>query len=105
MVCPDDWEPRHPQDYLPSKAEIITPPWTRPEGTYKFLDTEVVIGDYNPMTGEFVAGASNTSTNGANILNVYANTTNTTELPYAFALYDINTNAYVEFDYYDGETL
>jgi len=29
MVCTDDWEPRHPQDYVRGKAEKQTPPWTR----------------------------------------------------------------------------
>lgn len=30
MVCPEDWEPRHPQDFVRGVVDIQTPPWTRP---------------------------------------------------------------------------
>ncbi len=30
MVCKDDWEPRHPQDFVRGVPDIQTPPWTRP---------------------------------------------------------------------------
>src|SRR5512139_1016377 len=31
MVCPKDWESRHPQDFVRGVADIQVPPWTRPE--------------------------------------------------------------------------
>ena len=29
-VCPEHWEPRHPQDYARAVTDVITPPWTQP---------------------------------------------------------------------------
>lgn len=37
MVCSDDYETRHPQDFLRVRTERIAPPWTRPEPTDTFL--------------------------------------------------------------------
>ena len=31
MVCDDDFETRHPQDFIRTRSERIVPPWTRPE--------------------------------------------------------------------------
>lgn len=31
MVCPRDWEPRHPQDFLRSVPDHQAVPWSRPE--------------------------------------------------------------------------
>lgn len=31
MVCPNDWEPRHPQDFLRSVPDRQDVPWSRPE--------------------------------------------------------------------------
>lgn len=31
MVCPTDWEPRHPQDFLRVRPDSPAVPWTRPE--------------------------------------------------------------------------
>ena len=31
MVCKDDWETRHPQDFVRGVADKIVPAWTRPE--------------------------------------------------------------------------
>lgn len=31
MVCHDDFETRHPQDFIRTRAERVVPPWTRPE--------------------------------------------------------------------------
>ena len=31
MVCPDDWEPRQPQDFVRGVADVQVPPFTRPE--------------------------------------------------------------------------
>jgi hypothetical protein len=37
MVCKDDWEPRHPQDFVRGVADVQAPPWTRPEPADKFI--------------------------------------------------------------------
>lgn len=101
MVCPDDYEERHPQDYLPSRPDQQAPPWTRPESPDTFV-TEVVLGDRNPMTGEIVVGASNSLTNAANFQYSVANATNTSNIPYGFSQYNTISNIYVDFEYYDG---
>ena len=31
MVCPNDWEPRHPQDFLRAVPDRQAVPWNRPE--------------------------------------------------------------------------
>jgi hypothetical protein len=31
MVCDEDWETRHPQDFVRGVADVQAPPWTRPE--------------------------------------------------------------------------
>lgn len=38
-VCPEDWEPRQPQDFVRGVAEHIAPPWTAPESADTFLCT------------------------------------------------------------------
>jgi hypothetical protein len=30
-VCPEHWEPRHPQDFVRATQDIQTPPWTQPK--------------------------------------------------------------------------
>ena len=29
-VCPEHWEPRHPQDFVRAPREVQSPPWTQP---------------------------------------------------------------------------
>lgn len=29
-VCPEHWEPRHPQDFVRAIKDVITPPWQQP---------------------------------------------------------------------------
>ena len=29
-VCPADWEPRHPQDFVRAIPDVQTPPWAQP---------------------------------------------------------------------------
>lgn len=36
-VCRSDWEPRHPQELLRSRAERPAPPWTRPQPEDTFI--------------------------------------------------------------------
>lgn len=31
MTCSQDWEVRHPQDFIKVREEKVVPPWTRPE--------------------------------------------------------------------------
>lgn len=37
MVCREDWEPRHPQDFVRAKADLQAPQWTRPESKDMFV--------------------------------------------------------------------
>ena len=30
-VCGPHWEPRHPQDFVRSVSDVMTPPWTQPQ--------------------------------------------------------------------------
>lgn len=43
-VCPDDFEERHPQDFLKGKKDDQSVPWARPEA----IDREVPYGGINP---------------------------------------------------------
>ena len=36
-VCKDDWEPRHPQDFLRGKPDKPSVPWSRPEQADTFV--------------------------------------------------------------------
>ena len=38
MVCPHDWEPRHPQDFLRAVPDRQAVPWSRPETTDVFVE-------------------------------------------------------------------
>lgn len=37
LVCKDDWEPRHPQDFVRGVADFQAPPYTRPESQDTFI--------------------------------------------------------------------
>lgn len=39
MVCPNDWEPRHPQDFLRAVPDRQAVPWSRPETPDVFVPT------------------------------------------------------------------
>ena len=39
MVCKDDYELRHPQDFVRAKQDIQAVPWTRPQSTDTFVST------------------------------------------------------------------
>jgi len=49
MVCADDWEPRHPQDFVRGVADKIAPPYTRPEQQDSFVFS------CTPVTSEGIA--------------------------------------------------
>lgn len=55
IVCADDWESRHPQDFVKAKTDKITIPFQRPIPTLVFInvsygnmyvDTGWVVTDY-----------------------------------------------------------
>lgn len=45
MVCRDDWEPRHPQDFVRSVKES-TIPWSRPEPAEVFVEVSYIGNGY-----------------------------------------------------------
>jgi hypothetical protein len=38
MVCSDDWEARHPQEFVKGKRDRQTPPYTRPQPDLVFVE-------------------------------------------------------------------
>lgn len=65
MVCQEDYETRHPQEFIRVKTEKIAVPWARPEGdpTYLFVcylwermayadlaTADCAMADYTPVT-------------------------------------------------------
>jgi len=40
-VCPEHWEPRHPQDFVRGIQDIQTPPWTQPMPAWTFIPLNV----------------------------------------------------------------
>lgn len=45
IVCKEDWEVRHPQDFVKATTDKISVPFTRPRGTDEFV-TVNYINDY-----------------------------------------------------------
>jgi len=49
-VCKDDFELRHPADFIKIPSEQAVPPWTRPEPADSFIDSLIYLiteaGDY-----------------------------------------------------------
>lgn len=37
-VCPEHWEPRHPQDFVRAIREVQAPPWTQPMPADSFIE-------------------------------------------------------------------
>lgn len=63
-VCREDWEPRHPQDYLKARKETVGVPWSRPPSTdvYAFscdLWTSSPMADFG--TADCMTAGGNTS--------------------------------------------
>lgn len=52
IVCPDDWELRHPQDFLKVKEDKITVPFSRPRPTDSFIFS------CDPISSSSIAGYS-----------------------------------------------
>ena len=70
MVCKDDWETRHPQDFLKVRRDIMSPPWARPESTDQFVSTTFycLLETRPAVTGVCTAGCAITgSTTGVAI--------------------------------------
>ncbi len=44
FVCVNDWEPRHPQEFVRGRADKMLPAITRPEPADVFID----VGDVTP---------------------------------------------------------
>lgn len=42
IVCSEDWEPRHPQDFLRSVPENTSVPFVRPEPADTFVSVSVI---------------------------------------------------------------
>jgi hypothetical protein len=55
-VCPEHWEPRHPQDFVRGVPDPQTPPWAQP------MPTDIFVGGFCTtiiaVAGEAVAGCS-----------------------------------------------
>lgn len=43
-VCPRDWEPRHPQDFVRAVPDVVTPPWVQPEPADVILVQCTILG-------------------------------------------------------------
>lgn len=52
MTCQQDWEPRHPQEFVRGVADVQSPKWTRPEST----DTYVFIPINSATAGIAITG-------------------------------------------------
>jgi len=50
IVCKQDYEPRHPQDFVRGRQDTQTPPWSRTESTDEFITisifSEYGVGEY-----------------------------------------------------------
>lgn len=57
MVCNQDWELRHPQDFVRGVPDDPTPPWTRPEPPDDLLHVCDIVS-VQPMAGWGTAGCA-----------------------------------------------
>ena len=42
IVCPEDYEQRHPQDFVKAKTDKVSVPFTRPIPTLTFVDVPYI---------------------------------------------------------------
>lgn len=42
IVCPEDYEQRHPQDFVKARTDKVSVPFTRPIPTYIFTDVPYI---------------------------------------------------------------
>lgn len=55
LVCKDDWEPRHPMDFLRATPERGTVPFSNPEPTDTFVTVNYIT---STVAGTAIAGVS-----------------------------------------------
>jgi len=60
IVCPEDYEQRHPQDFVRARQDKITVPYTRPRPTDIFVDVvyACTIDGKTAVAGRATAGCS-----------------------------------------------
>lgn len=60
IVCPDDYETRHPQDFIQARQDKITVPFTRPIPDYVFVDVPYIcmIDDRRAIVGIGLIGCT-----------------------------------------------
>lgn len=65
VVCPDDYEQRHEQDFVKARQDKITIPFSRPVPTYVYTDVvyACTVDGKTAKTNWAVAGCSITGTN------------------------------------------
>lgn len=56
MVCNQDWEVRHPMDFLKGRKEDLSLPWTRPEPTDEFVEVTYIFEAEDVPDGTFNQG-------------------------------------------------
>lgn len=56
MVCSDDFELRHPQEFIRVRPERIAVPWARPEGADIFIGPACFLWDQSAYAGLGTAG-------------------------------------------------
>lgn len=61
MVCSQDWETRHPQDYIKVPTEDTSVPWTRPEQPDVFVEPTYVASTVGTQNNNVPAGTFNTT--------------------------------------------
>ena len=65
ILCPSDFEHRHPQDFVKAKTDKITVPFTRPIPTYVFTNVDYIctVDGRTAIAGWATAGCSITGNN------------------------------------------
>lgn len=59
MVCPNDWEPRHPQDFLRAVPDRQAIPWARPETPDVFVpSTRLILLDDSTLITDLLQHVS-----------------------------------------------
>lgn len=53
MVCKNDWEPRHPQDFVRNTVDKQTVPWVRMEQEDSFIETDTIYSVESIPTSTF----------------------------------------------------
>jgi ribosomal protein S27E len=57
-VCKEDWETRHPQEFLRTPKDDQSVPWTRPEPTDRFADAICTGCGRSAIAGKAVVGCA-----------------------------------------------